>query len=101
MLYKEEVNSRSKSKSPDKLSAELRKLMIIYRENLYITQEIQKQAHNKRVKPQSYASDKKVWLNSKYIKTKHNRKLKAKFFRPFRVLHPVGKQAYKLELLKK
>ena len=27
--------------------------------------------------------------------------MKAKFFRPFRVLHPVGKQAYKLELSKK
>ena len=40
-------------------------------------------------------------MNSKYIKTKQNRKLEAKFFRPFRVLHPVGKQANKLELPKK
>ena len=40
-------------------------------------------------------------MNSKYIKTKCNRKLEAKFFRPFRVLHPVGSQAYKLKLPKR
>ena len=40
-------------------------------------------------------------MNSKYIKTKHSRKLEAKFCGPFRVLHLVEKQAYKLELFKK
>ena len=44
---------------------------------------------------------KKVWLNIKYIKTKHNQKLEAKLFGPFRGLHPVRKQAYKLEFPKK
>ncbi len=39
-------------------------------------------------------------MNSKYIKTKQNRKLKAKFFGPFKVPHLVRKQAYKLELPK-
>ena len=33
--YEEEVDSRSKSKSADKLSAELRELMIVCQENLY------------------------------------------------------------------
>ena len=101
MSYEEEVDPRSKSKSADELLAELRELMIVCRENLHHAQELQKQAHDKGVKPRSYAPGDKVWLNSKYIKTKRNRKLEAKFFGPFRVLHPVGKQAYKLELPRK
>ena len=75
--------------------------MIVCRENLHLAQELQKRAHDKGVKPRSYAPGDKVWLNSKYIKTKRNRKLEAKFFGPFRVLHPVGKQAYKLKLPRK
>ena len=101
MSYKKKVNSCSKSKSADKLSAELRKLKIVCRKNLHHAQELQKRAHNKNVKPKSYAFGDKVWLNSKYIKTKQNRKLEAKFFGPFRVLHLVEKQVYKLELFKK
>ena len=84
MSYEKDVKPRSKSK-----------------ENLHHAQKLQKRAHNKGVKPRSYAPSDKVWLNSKYIKTKRNRKLEAKFFGPFRVLHPVGRQAYKLELPRK
>lgn len=39
-------------------------------------------------------------MNRKYIKTKRNRKLETKFFRLFQMLHPVGKQEYKLKLPK-
>ena len=53
------------------------------------------------MKPRSYTLNNEVWLNSKYIKTKQNRKLKTKFFGLFQILHSVGKQVYKLELLKK
>ena len=83
MLYKDDANSYSKLKSVDKLSAEVKKLMIVYHENLYHAQKLQKQAYNKGVKPKSYTLGNKVWFNSKYIKTKQNRNLKVKFFRPF------------------
>ena len=73
-------------------------MIIVCQENLHHAQELQKQAHNKRVKPRGYASGEKAWLNSKYIKTKRNQKLEAKFYRLFWVLHLVRKQAYKLKL---
>ena len=100
-MYKEKVDLRSKSKSADKLLAELRELIIVCQKNLYHVQEHQKRAHNQGIKPKSYASGKKVWLNSKYIKTKQNQKLEVKFFGPFWVLHSVEKQAYKLEYPRK
>ena len=60
ILYKEKVNPRSQFKLADKLSMELRELIIICYENFHHTQELQKQAHDKRVKPRSYAPGKKV-----------------------------------------
>ena len=75
--------------------------MVICRKNLQHAQELQKRYDNKYTKLKSYTLGEKVWLNSKYIKTKQNRKLETKFFRSFKVLYPVGKQAYKLELLQK
>ena len=101
MSYEEKVDPRSKSKSVDKLSAELRELIIVCQDNFHHAQKLQKRVHDKSVKPRSYASGNKIWLNRKYIKTKQNRKLEAKFFGLFQVLHPVQKQAYKLKLLRK
>ena len=75
--------------------------MTICQQNIYHTQELQKRGHDKGIKLQSYAPGEKVWLSSKYLKTKRNRKLEAKFLGFFQVLHPVGKQVYKLELPKK
>ena len=99
--FKEDIDPRFRSKTADKLLAELQELITVCRQNLYHAQKLQKQAHNKGKKPKSYAPGDKVWLNSKYIKTTQNWKLEAKFFRPFWMLHPMGKQAYKLKLLKK
>ena len=99
--YKQDVDLYSRSKVADELTEKFRNLMAVYRENLKYAQELQKQAYNKGSQPRSYTFGKKIWLNSKYIKTKRNQKLEAKFFGPFQVLYPVGSQAYKLKLPKK
>ena len=99
--FEENINPCSQSKTADKLSAEPQKLMIVCWKNLHHTQEHHKRAYNKSVKPRSYTPGDKIWLNSKYIKTKRNRKLVAQFFGQFQVLHPVSKQVYKLKLPKK
>ena len=101
MLYKKEVDSRSKSKSADELSIELRELIIVYWKNFYHAWKLQKRAYDKGVKPWNYTLGNKIWLNNKYIKTKHNRKLEIKFFGLFWVFYPIGKQTYKLEFLRK
>ena len=68
--FKEDINPCSQSKTAEELSSKLIELMTVCQENLYHAQEFQKQTHNKDVKPRSYALGDKVWLNSKYIKTK-------------------------------
>ena len=99
--YHKDVNLCSRSKSVNKLANELRKLMTVYKKNLKHAQKLQKQHQNRAIKPKSYTPDNKVSLNSKYIKTKRNQKLEAKFFESFWVLNLVSKQANKIELPKK
>lgn len=65
--------------------------MIFRRDNLHYAYEFQKKTHNTEVKPKNYTPGNKVYLNSKYIKTKYNRKLEAKFYELFQILYPVGK----------
>ncbi len=96
--FKEDVDLCSRSRSVNELAKELRELMKVWCQNLLHVQGLQKRAHDKGGKSRSYAPGEKVWLNSNYIITKKNKKLKSKFFGPFRILHAVGKQVYKLEL---
>ena len=79
VFYKKNFDPHSQSKTVEKLSSELQSLMAACQQNLHHTQKLYKRVYNKEVKPQSYAPGKKVWLNSKYLKTKQNCKLKAKF----------------------
>ena len=92
--FKEDLNSRSKSYSTDKLAREPRELMEVCYQNLLHTQELPKKAYDKRLKSRNYAPGKKVWPNTKYMKIKRNKKLESKFVGPFRVFHAVKMQAY-------
>ena len=60
IFYKEDVEPRSWSNTANKLTEELRNLMVLYRENLQYTQKLQKQAQNKGIKSRSYDLNKKV-----------------------------------------
>ena len=95
--FKEDLDYRSRSMLAGELLLKLQKLMTVYCKNLFCIQELQKWAYDKGVKLKSYTLGDKIWLNNKYIKTKQNRKLKAKLFGLFWVLHPVKKQVYKLK----
>ena len=98
VFFKEDIDSHSRSRFTKELVKKLKELIEFYCQNLFHIYKLQKIAHNKRVKSCSYALGKKIWLNSKYIKTKKNKKLKSKFFVLFQVFNIVGKQVYKLKL---
>ena len=68
--FKDDIDLYSRSCFADKLTKELRELIDICQQNQFNAQKLQKRAHDKGVKPQSYALGEKVWLKSKYIKTK-------------------------------
>ena len=55
MFYKKRVNPYSKSKLANKVLAKLRKLMIVYKKNLYYIPKLQKRVYNKSVRPRKYA----------------------------------------------
>lgn len=98
--FKKEFNLRLRSQSTDELARKLRKLMEVYYQNLLHAQELQKNVYDKGGKSQSYTPSKKVWPNSKYIKTKEKKRLENKFFRPFWVFYTVRKQIIKPITLK-
>ncbi len=91
VFFEEDVDPRLRSCSANELGEELKELIKVWCQNLLYAQELQKRAYDKEVKSRNYAPGEKIWLNSKYIKTKRNKKLESKFFGPFRVLHAVGK----------
>lgn len=68
--FQKDVNPHSKSCLAKKLAKKRRVLIEVCYQNLFHAQERQWKAHNKGVTSGSYTSGEKIWLNSKYIKTK-------------------------------
>ena len=60
VFYEENLNPCLKSKSAEELSPELWKLMTVCQQNLHYIYELEKQAHDKGVKPQIYALGDKI-----------------------------------------
>ena len=98
VFLEEDIDSCSRSFSVNELAKKLKKLIEVCYQNFCYAQEQQKKAYNKGIKSCSYAPGEKIWLNSKYIKTKKNKKLESKFCGLFQVLYIVSKSVQKLEL---
>lgn len=89
--YDDELDPRSRSKAAGVEAKVLKELLTECKKNLRDAQESQARYHNKSVKERTYAPGETVWLASKHIKTKRNRKLEDKFLGPFEVIEPIGK----------
>lgn len=70
LFFENKEKSCSKSCSTNKLAKKLKSLIAIFQQNLFYIQKPQKRVYDKEIKPRSYISNKKVWLNSKHIWTK-------------------------------
>ena len=97
VFFKDNINPYSRSCSANELAKKLKELIDICQQNLLHAQKLQKRAHDKSVKLQSYASERKFdWIanTSKQSKIKNSRP----FFGLSRIIYLVRKQAYKLDL---
>lgn len=99
--YEKNVDPHLQSKFANKIVIVVRDQIMICKNNLKQTQELEKLFYNKYIKRKSYSSGEKVQFNNKYIKSKRNQKLELKFFDLFKIFQSMKKQDYKLELLKK
>lgn len=83
IFFKDKCNIHFESSSVNGLDIKQKELMNIYHQNLLYTQDLQKQAYDKGVKPWSYAPSEKIGFNSKHIKMYQKQELEAKFFALF------------------
>ena len=98
MSFEEFFDFRVKSVSVKQHAVYLSKLIEMLQKILSHAQIKQKKYADARMKSMKYAIDDHVWLRSKNIRTKRNKKLEWKQFEPFEVLDKINKQIYKLAL---
>ena len=98
MSYEDELDPRSRSRAAGAEVAELKELMDLCKANLRGAQVSQARYHNKATKDRVYSPGESVWLDGMHFNTKTNRKLEHKFLGPFKVIEPISKQAYRIQL---
>lgn len=98
MSWDEDVDPKSRSRAAVDNAKHLATLMGVCKEAILAAQETQATYANRHRKSREYSVGDYVWLNTKYIRTKRNRKLEFKNFGPFLITHVIGKQSYRLKL---
>ena len=98
MSFEELFDSRAKSVLVKQHAVHFSKLIEVLQKILSHAQTKQKKYADARMKFMKYAIDDHVWLRSKNIRTKRNRKLEWKQFESFEILDKMNKQVYKLAL---
>ena len=96
--FEEFFDSRIKSVLVKQHAVHLSKLIEMFQKILNHVQIRQKKYANVRMKFMKYVIDDHVWLRSKNIRTKRNRKLEWKQFESFEIFDKIDKQVYKLVL---
>lgn len=83
VFFQKGINFYFQSKIVNRLFAKLRKIRTNCQKNIQYAQKLLKRDYTKSVYLKTYTFGNKIWLKNKYIETKQNWKLEAKFFRPF------------------
>ncbi len=98
MSWDEDIDPRSRSKAAVENAKHLFTLMGVCKDAILTAQQSQAEYADKHRKSRDYKVGDSVWLNTKYIRTKRNRKLEFKNFGPFLITDVVGLQSYRLQL---
>ncbi len=98
MSWDEDIDPKSRSRAAVDNANHLFTLIGVCKDAILAAQQSQEEYANRHRKSRDYKVGDRVWLNTKYIRTKRNRKLEFKHFGPFLITDVIGSQSYRLEL---